>query len=359
MNVEEKREQQRLLWLLASAPAAAAIVVTIALAFIPAIAERLLITAGVALGLLVVSLATLLTMGLKRLARSPTEDEATTAALNRVRQLEAINTLIHRLASTPNVQALFKTLAARTADVVPCDRVAVALSDNGHEFQVYVASSGPHDTSPEPPQIHHFLRAGTLIGEVIQSKMPRVVPDLSSVATHYLDATVLASSGLRSAVIVPLTAEDLSVGALVALSRAESRLTPAHVDTLRPVADIIAVAFATQSLARALGRSQMAKDMADVMFSLANEINSALQAIVGHCELLGREYQDPALQRDLAMVSRQATRAAEVLTHVQGLAEARMQRATSVANLLEDAWLDDTPTPVATGPYDDVLKRGR
>jgi hypothetical protein len=35
--------------------------------------------------------------------------------------------------------------------------------------------------------------------------------------------------------------------------------------------------------------------MAEVMFSLANEINGALQAIVGHCELLAREYPDPAL----------------------------------------------------------------
>jgi hypothetical protein len=29
------------------------------------------------------------------------------------------------------------------------------------------------------------------------------------------------------------------------------------IETLRPIADIVAVAFATQSLARALGRSQM------------------------------------------------------------------------------------------------------
>jgi hypothetical protein len=89
----------------------------------------------------------------------------------------------------------------------------------------------------------------------------------------------------------------------------------------------------------------MAKDMAEVMLSLGNEINGALQAIVGHCELLSREYQDPALQRDLAMVVQQAQRATDAVSHVQGLAEARLQRVNSVASLLEDARLEEMAGP--------------
>ena len=56
-----------------------------------------------------------------------------------------------------------------------------------------------------------------------------------------------------------------------------------------------------------LGKSRTVEVMADVTLSIAAEINSALQTIIGHCDLLERGYPDPALQRDLAMVIRPGT----------------------------------------------------
>jgi GAF domain-containing protein len=299
--------------------------------------------------------AVLAARGLARLSQPPSDEAVRADGADRIHQLEATNALLHRLASTPNVTALFKVLSSRIGGVVPCDRVAIALTDTGHEFQMFVAQSAPDRAPAEPPQVHHFLRAGTLIADVAASGTARFVSDLRAEGIKHLDANVLASSGLRSAILLPLAAEGLNLGVLFVLAKTDS-LTESNVDTLRPIADIVAVAFATQSLARALGRTQMAKDMADVMFSLANEINSALQAIVGHCELLSREYQDPPLLRDLAMVSRQAARATEVLAQVQQLAETRLQRAASVANLLEDARLEPFE-PIAGGDVEDLLNR--
>ena len=48
--------------------------------------------------------------------------------------------------------------------------------------------------------------------------------------------------------------------------------------------------------------------MSELTLSIAAEINSALQTIIGHCDLLERGYPDPDLQRDLATVVRQAQR---------------------------------------------------
>lgn len=352
MREQERREQRRLLWTLVAAPLGAAATAQV---LVSTLADGLPLAVRLSPWPVAVLAAVLALRGLVRLSRAVPEGAAKAAALERITQLEATNALLHRLASTPNITALFKVLSSHIGDVVPCDRVAVALTDTGHEFQVYVARSAAGEPSAEPPQIHHFLRAGTLLAEVFDGRTPRIVPDLAALASTHLDANVLASSGLRSAAILPLAAEGHSLGVLMALSKTEGMFTDAHVETLRAVADIVAVAFATQSLARALGRSQMAKDMADVMFSLANEINGALQAIVGHCELLAREYQDPALQRDLAMVSRQAVRATEVLAQIQQLAEARLQRAASIANLLEDARLEVEPVP--SGDYGDLLDR--
>ena len=53
--------------------------------------------------------------------------------------------------------------------------------------------------------------------------------------------------------------------------------------------------------------------MSELTLSIAAEINSALQTIIGHCDLLERGYPDPNLQRDLATVVRQAQRIAELL----------------------------------------------
>ena len=53
--------------------------------------------------------------------------------------------------------------------------------------------------------------------------------------------------------------------------------------------------------------------MSELTLSIAAEINSALQTIIGHCDLLERGYPDPKLQRDLATVVRQAQRIAALL----------------------------------------------
>jgi nitrogen-specific signal transduction histidine kinase len=59
--------------------------------------------------------------------------------------------------------------------------------------------------------------------------------------------------------------------------------------------------------------------------SIATEINSALQTIIGHCDLLEREYPDPNLHRDLATVVRQAQRIAELLAKMRTAATERMR----------------------------------
>jgi nitrogen-specific signal transduction histidine kinase len=73
--------------------------------------------------------------------------------------------------------------------------------------------------------------------------------------------------------------------------------------------------------------------MAELTLSTANDINSALQTIIGHCDLLEREHPDPALQRDLATVIRQAQRIADLLDKMRSAATERLrQTAASVGD---------------------------
>ena len=70
-----------------------------------------------------------------------------------------------------------------------------------------------------------------------------------------------------------------------------------------------------------LGKYRTMEAMSDMTLSIAAEINSALQTIIGHCDLLERGYPDPNLQRDLATVVRQAQRISELLGEDARLAQ--------------------------------------
>ena len=119
------------------------------------------------------------------------------------------------------------------------------------------------------------------------------------------------------------------------------RIVPGvDVDTLRPIAEILAVAHVAQQLHVLLGRHRTTEAMADVMLSFATDINSALQTIVGHCDLLERGYPDPALQRDLATVGRQAQRIAELLEKMRSSANDRLRE---LAHSIEGAGIATQP----------------
>ena len=97
-----------------------------------------------------------------------------------------------------------------------------------------------------------------------------------------------------------------------------------------PIAEIFAVAVIAQQLQVSLGRYRSMEAMSELTLSISAEINSALQAIIGHCDLLQRGYPDPNLQRDLATVVAQAHRIADLLQKMRVAANERMKEAEAV-----------------------------
>ena len=97
------------------------------------------------------------------------------------------------------------------------------------------------------------------------------------------------------------------------MQRGRRAYLPEHAATIQPIAEIFAVAVVAQQLQVALGKYRSIEAMSELTLSIAAEINSALQTIIGHCDLLERGYPDPNLQRDLATVVRQAQRIAGLL----------------------------------------------
>jgi nitrogen-specific signal transduction histidine kinase len=143
---------------------------------------------------------------------------------------------------------------------------------------------------------------------------------------------VLHSSGLSSALILPLVAKGRAVGTLNVVSRQRSAFRQEHIDVLMPIAEIFAVAYVAQQLQIAVGKYQTMETMAELTLSIAADINSALQTIIGHCDLLERGYPDPDLQRDLATVVRQAQRIAELLERMRAASQDRLKEVAAAVN---------------------------
>jgi GAF domain-containing protein len=247
-------------------------------------------------------------------------------ALDEIEQLQTQNAMLEIIARSVDVTLAFQALASRIARLVPCDRVGLALlTENGQEFQTYTARVHEDERRSRPRPEVMFKVEQTLLGRVVRSREALIVGDVSECAADFLDANLLQSSGFGSVMIVPLVSKGRAVGTLNLVQRAKQAYRPEHTAAIQPIAEIFAVAVIAQQLQLSLGKYRSTEAMSELTLSIAAEINSALQTIIGHCDLLERGYPDPNLQRDLATITRQAQRIASLLEKMRAAASERMR----------------------------------
>jgi len=267
--------------------------------------------------------------------------DAHTAALGQVEELQMRNAVLQVLSRSVDVPLAFQALAPRLVHLVPCDRVGLALlSENGEELQTYTARVDAEERRTRPRPDIVFKSDRTALGAVVRAREPLVLNDLREAAPDFLDVNVLHTAGFGSAALVPLVAKGRAVGTLNVVSRRRQAFQQAHIDVLLPMAEMFAVAHVAQQLQIAVGKHRSMETMSDLTLSIATEINSALQTIIGHCDLLEREYPDPTLQRDLAMVVRQAQR---ISTLLETMRQAANERLKEVAETVSQGGIPSSP----------------
>ena len=272
-------------------------------------------------------LATLATQRLGTLAQRIRAHESThQETLGEIAHLQTQNAMLEIIARSVDITVAFQGLASLIARLVPCDRVGLALlSEDGQEFQTYTARVHGEERRTRPRPEIVFKVDQTVLGNVLRSREAHIVPDVSAAAADFLDANVLHTSGFGSALIVPLVSKGRGVGTLNLVQRARDGYRPEHISTIQPIAEVFAVAVIAQQLQVALGKYRTMEAMSELTLSIAAEINSALQIIIGHCDLLERAYPDPGLQQDLVTVVRQAQRIEALLEKMRGTAHERMK----------------------------------
>lgn len=253
--------------------------------------------------------------------------------LGQMEQLEAQNAILQVITRTPDVALAFQALARRIARIVSCDRVGLALvREGGQQLQTFTARVGEEERRNRPRPELEFSMDRSLVGQAVREREPILVDDISAVAPDYFDANVLHSGGFNSALMVPLMSKGRAVGAISLVSRTPHAFRIEEAEALMPIAEILAVAHVAQQAQMALARFRTVEAMSELTLSVSNEINGALQTIIGHCDLLERSYADPALQRDLAVIIRQAQRISELLEKMRAAAAERLRETAQSVN---------------------------
>jgi len=266
------------------------------------------LVAGLAIGVL-------LGRRLSRPTSGRAEQAADAASLD---NLKASNALLRTLASTPDIsQSLFE-LALRIRAIVPCDRVGLALlTEDRAGYSTYTARLDQRSQSQRGHAELHFPRGSSIIDEVVTARQGRVVDDVGALAPNYLDVNVIKTAGFQSFVLLPLIYEGEALGTMNLVSRRPGAFSQADLHTLKPVAEALASAYGTRRLANAYARHQMGNELSELTFAFANDMSGAVQAIIGQCELLAKEWRDPTVERELAGMLQQARRLREILNQMQ------------------------------------------
>jgi transcriptional regulator with GAF, ATPase, and Fis domain len=290
----------------------------------------------------VLILAAVSTHYLRGLSRAVSgHEQAHSATLHQLAQLELSNAVLQVVARSVDVPLAFQTLAQRIVGLVPCDRVGLAvLSADGQEFQTYTARVNKDERRVRPRPDIVFKTERTALGTVVKSREPLFINDTSIGAADFLDVNVLHSAGVRSALLLPLVTRGRAVGTLNVVSRQPAAFNQQHIDILQPIAEIFAVAHVAQQLHVAVGKYHSMEAMSELTLSIATEINSALQTIIGHCDLLSRGYPDPVLQQDLGTVVHQAQRISGLLDKMRAAANERMRE---VAETVSQGGIPSSP----------------
>ncbi|MGB2715541.1 MAG: GAF domain-containing protein [Vicinamibacterales bacterium] len=258
------------------------------------------------------------------------KERAHLSAMDEMEQLQTQNAMLQIVARSVDVPLAFQALASRIIRIVPCDRAGLALlTETGQEFQTYTARVRENERRSRPRPEVTFKVESTAIGYVVRSAQPLILNDMREAAPEFLDANVLYNSGFNSALLMPLVSKGRTVGTLNVVSRKKDAFSEVHIDALRPIAEIFAVACVAQQLQMLIGKYRTIEAMSDQTLAIASDINGALQTIIGHCDLLERGYPDPALQRDLATIVLQAQRVAELLEKMRVTAHERLKEAAA------------------------------
>jgi formate hydrogenlyase transcriptional activator len=184
---------------------------------------------------------------------------------------------------------LFRGLAAKLEQVVRFDFLGLVLHDPERAVVRPLILDARNMTLMHRPEV---VVAESVVGPVIQSQEPLIVPD-TAVETRFSDTPLALQDGIASFCLLPLTTAHRRIGALGFGRRERATYPPAEVEFMGEVAKLVAVAIENAMAFREV--AELKDKLAEERLYLESEIRTehTFEHIVG---------ESPALRQTLQQV---------------------------------------------------------
>lgn len=255
------------------------------------------------------------------------------ATLTEFAQLGTLNEMLTMAGRSKDVGLAFQALSRRIGTLIACDRLGLALvKDDGQSLQVYSARVSEPERRRRPRAELQFSLERSIFGQVIRTCEPVLIEDTKTFASDFHDASVLASQGFHSLLILPLISRNRAIGALTVISKKTAAFNVSHRDILQPLAEVLAFAYVVQHQYLALDRFKTMEATAEMTLSIATDINSGLQVIAGQCGIMQRLH--PAAAAEIEAIARQTERISSLLDRMRNAADERLREAAANAGTI-------------------------
>jgi GAF domain-containing protein len=237
----------------------------------------------------------------------------------RVDLLDAANRCARALSSSLELHEAFGSFIRELRGLVPFDRVAIILAEDGLAQVMATAGSGADEVFPTGSR---QPLVGTLLEEALVSTLPLYRPRLDGM--RYPEEQEFIRLGLGSRVAAPLLTGARAAGMLSLLRRGEDAFTPAEIELVGLLGRLVATAAqnirAYEAERRTVDELRRLSTMrADFVSLVSHELRTPMAAVIGSARTLqARWRQLSPEQRDmfLALIADETDRLAALVGDV-------------------------------------------
>jgi signal transduction histidine kinase len=232
--------------------------------------------------------------------------------------LDAANRCARALASSLQLEPAFNAFVRELRGLVPFDRAAIALADDGAIRVIAASGVGADDAIPPGTTLPWGPVVEQVIGRGEPVYRPRLDPD------EYADEVLLGELGLRSRAVAPLLLGPRAIGLLAVLRVEEDAFDQDEIELVTLLGRLVATAVQNirnfESEHRTVDELRRLSALrADFVSLVSHELRSPMAAVIGSARTLQARWRELSPeQRDafLSLIAEETSRLAALVGDV-------------------------------------------